>query len=243
MSFVVRIEQFDGPLDLMLHLIREKQLDIFNLDLAVLADQYIEYIHTMQKMNLDVASEYLVEMANLVEYKSKKMLPKNDEKLEGEYEEDKEKDLVDRLLEYQKFKDVSSQLDNLFEQRSLLHDKPQSDVVSQFAVQEEETYEKTSPYELTKAMKRVLNRYKLNNPYEISLQTQKISMEERSQQLIKKIKQYQGVFTLTDIMDDCEDVYDVVVTFLAVLQMVNDNYMEFRVKDEEVYFKRGVKYE
>ena len=75
MEFFITIEQFEGPLDLMLHLIKEKELDLFDLDINILTDQYIEYLHTMEKMRLDIASEYLVELASLIEYKSKKLLP------------------------------------------------------------------------------------------------------------------------------------------------------------------------
>ena len=98
MSFVVTIDKFDGPLDLMIHLIKEKDLDIFDLDISQLADQYIDYIHQMQQMRLDVASEYLSELAGLIEYKSKKLLPAQESELIDDYEEQK-MDLVQRLIE------------------------------------------------------------------------------------------------------------------------------------------------
>jgi chromatin segregation and condensation protein Rec8/ScpA/Scc1 (kleisin family) len=75
-EFIITIDQFDGPLDLMLHLIRENKLDLFNLDILALTNQYVAFIRAMEELNLEVASEYLVEMANLLEYKSKKLLPK-----------------------------------------------------------------------------------------------------------------------------------------------------------------------
>ena len=88
MSFTVETTKFDGPLDLMLHLIKEQQLDIFDLDMEVLTDQYINYLQTMEKLELEIESEYLVELATLIEYKSKKLLPKKNEELEDDYEED-----------------------------------------------------------------------------------------------------------------------------------------------------------
>ena len=89
-EFKVTIENFDGPLDLMLHLIKEKELDLFDLDVNVLTDQYMAYLNAMNEMHLEVASEYLVELASLIEYKSKKLLPKDQSELEDEYEEDDE---------------------------------------------------------------------------------------------------------------------------------------------------------
>ena len=93
-EFKVTIEDFEGPLDLMLHLIKEKELDLFDLDVNVLTDQYIAYLDTMKDMHLEVASEYLVELVSLVEYKSKKLLPKDDSELEDAYEEDPDRKSV-----------------------------------------------------------------------------------------------------------------------------------------------------
>ena len=104
MAFAVETVKFEGPLDLMLHLIREQQLDIFDLDMDILTDQYIEYIHKMERLEIDIESQYLVELATLIEYKSKKLLPKPSEEIESEYEEDPKERLIRRLIEYQKFK-------------------------------------------------------------------------------------------------------------------------------------------
>ena len=84
MGFEVETRKFEGPLDLMLHLIHEQQLDIFDLDMEILTDQYIAYLHSMEELQLEIESEYLVELASLIEYKSKKLLPRK----EGEEEID-----------------------------------------------------------------------------------------------------------------------------------------------------------
>ncbi len=243
MSFVVTIDQFDGPLDLMIHLIKEKDLDIFDLDIAELADQYIAYIHQMQQMHLDVASEYLVELAMLIEYKSKKLLPVQENDLIDDYEEQK-KDLVERLIEYQKYKEITAQFDQMYRERAQMHDKVQSEIASDW-ISGETSYKDTSPYELIKAMKRVLNRYAMANPYEVSVTTQRTTAEEREKQLVKRYRSYdrKQSFTLSEMMEDCRDVYDVVVTFLAVLNMVNNSYLVFAINKDEVYFKKGVNYE
>ena len=87
MGFEVETLKFEGPLDLMLHLIHEQQLDIFDLDMEVLTDQYIAYLHAMEDLQLEVESEYLVELATLIEYKSKKLLPRHSDDLEDDYED------------------------------------------------------------------------------------------------------------------------------------------------------------
>ena len=105
-EFSVTINQFDGPLDLMLHLIHEKELDLMNLDVNELASQYIAYIHSMQRLHLEIAGEYLAQLASLLEYKSRQLLPNSKEELEDHYEQDTREALVRRLLEYRQFKEI-----------------------------------------------------------------------------------------------------------------------------------------
>ena len=129
MDFLITLDQFEGPLDLMLHLIKENKLDLFDLDMNVLATQYIDYIHAMQNMHLEVASEYLSELASLIAYKSKKLLPRETVEVEEEYEEDQRDQLVARLLEYQRYKEVSLALKEDYEQRQLHFSRPVSSLV------------------------------------------------------------------------------------------------------------------
>ena len=152
MDFKVTIDQFDGPLDLMLHLIKEEQLDLFDLDISKLTDQYLNYIHAMQQLHLDIASEYMVELATLIEYKSRKLLPDVKEELEDDYE-DESQQLVERLIEYQKYREVTSQFENLYRERLQMHDKPISEIAGEW-VKSDDSFAETSPYELIKAMEK-----------------------------------------------------------------------------------------
>ncbi|HPX33048.1 MAG TPA: segregation/condensation protein A [Erysipelotrichaceae bacterium] len=237
MEFFVTIEQFEGPLDLMLHLIKEKELDLFDLDINILTQQYVEYIHAMEQMKLDVASEYLLELATLIEYKSKKLLPNEAAELDDNYQQQQEVDLVNRLIEYKKFKEVSIKLDDLYQERNLKFDKPQSEIVNQW-IDINENYESTSVYELIKAMNRCLKRFQLSQPYEVNITQKRISIEDRKKQLKINIKKFNEVFALSNTMYDCRDLYEVVITFLAILDLVNENVLSFTIKDDEVYFKK-----
>ena len=143
MDFLITLDQFEGPLDLMLHLIKENKLDLFDLD-----------IHAMQNMHLEVASEYLSELASLIAYKSKKLLPRETVEVEEEYEEDQRDQLVARLLEYQRYKEVSLALKEDYEQRQLHFSRPVSSLVEEWKVPvESDTLEAQSPYDLMKAMR------------------------------------------------------------------------------------------
>lgn len=239
MGFTVETTKFDGPLDLMLHLIKEQQLDIFDLDMEVLTDQYIKYLHEMEKLELEIESEYLVELATLIEYKSKKLLPKKAEELEDDYEEDPKERIVRRLLEYQKYKEISSELYEAFNERQEQFAKPLSiDNVNNNLVDEQKL--EGNPYDLLKAMTKVLRRLQLSKPIETKLTAKEISTEDRILEIKSRLSSLPSTFSFDNLVDDCHSVHEVIVTFLAILDMAKDHYLVFSVDDnEEIWFKRG----
>ena len=178
MAFEANIEKFNGPLDLMLHLIREEKLDIFDLDMELLCEQYLNYINTMIDLKLEVESEYLVELTTLLEYKSKKLLPKReDETLEDNYEEDPKERLIRRLLEYQRFKEAAEQLEDRFIERQSQYAKAMSDSESLIKVDEVKVYE-GEVRDLWRAMNRVLRRQMIARPLSTKLATKEVSIED-----------------------------------------------------------------
>ena len=240
MSFTVETTKFDGPLDLMLHLIKEQQLDIFDLDMEVLTDQYINYLQTMEKLELEIESEYLVELATLIEYKSKKLLPKKTEELEDDYEEDPKERIVRRLLEYQKYKEVSNELLEAFNQRQEQFAKPLSiDSINTNNLVDDQKLE-GNPYDLLKAMTRVLRRMELSKPIETKLTTKEISTEDRILEIKCRLSTVTKTFNFDKLVDDCHNVHEVIVTFLAILDMAKDHYLVFSTDDnDEIWFRRG----
>src|SRR5512136_1740938 len=108
--YTFRLEGFEGPLDLLLHLIQKNELDIFNIHIALITEQYLEYLHLMKVLNLDMAGEYLLMASTLLHIKSKMLLPKSSEG-EEEEGEDPRAELVRRLLEYQKYKEAAAELE------------------------------------------------------------------------------------------------------------------------------------
>ena len=240
MSFTVETTKFDGPLDLMLHLIKEQQLDIFDLDMEVLTDQYINYLQTMEKLELEIESEYLAELATLIEYKSKKLLPKKIEELEDDYEEDPKERIVRRLLEYQKYKEVSSELLEAFNQRQEQFAKPLSiDSINTNNLVDDQKLE-GNPYDLLKAMTRVLRRMELSKPIETKLTAKEISTEDRILEIKSRLSTLPKTFNFENLVSDCHNVHEVIVTFLAILDMAKDHYLVFSTDDnDEIWFRRG----
>ncbi|MCR4951214.1 MAG: segregation/condensation protein A [Solobacterium sp.] len=239
-DFKVTIEQFDGPLDLMLHLIREKELDLMDLDLNVLTDQYIAYLDSMASLHLEIASEYLVELATLIEYKSKKLIPGAKDELEAESEEELKARLVRRLLEYQQFKEVSSGLQYLFDSRQKRMTIPVSSEVQQWGIPEEEIRYSGNPYDLMKAMRRVMMRMQLAKPIETKLTVKEISMEDRELEVRAKLDRLPSTFRFEQLLDDVHDLPMFIVTFLSVLDLARQRKLVFTVdEDEVIWFSRG----
>lgn len=241
MSFQVALDHFNGPLDLMLHLIKEKKLDLFNLDLDILIEQYIEFIHAMEASHLEVASEYLVELANLVEYKSKRCLPIAEPTLDVEsYQKDTKDDLVRRLIEYQKFKDISATLSSRYTERLDQFEKPADRLLMEAEVDVLSTVD-SDIYELIRAMQRVVNRFKISHPHQARILKTEISLDARIEQLRQRLDPQQIHYDLVWLMSDVADLNQFIVTFLAVLELIHQGDLLIdHITETSVYFKLGV---
>ena len=122
----VTINDFNGPMDLLLHLIKQSKMNIFDLKLEVIIDEYLEYINSQVELNLNVASSYLVMASELIEIKSKMLLPKSDD--DSEEEEDPKENLINRLIEYQKYKDQVDKFKELEYSRNMYYTKIPSNI-------------------------------------------------------------------------------------------------------------------
>ena len=240
MAFQVNVQQFEGPLDLMLHLIKEHELDLFDLDISVLADQYLNYLNQMDHLHLEVESEYLVELATLIEYKSRKLLPKDDSQLNPDYEEDPKERLVRRLIEYQQFKEVSQALNDLHQERLLHLSRPLSLESEQWVKAESNEKLSGNPYDLVKAMMKCLRRAQLSKPIETRYTKKELSVDDRKLQITARLRNLPKTFTFENLLEDCASVHESIVTFLAVLELAKNQILVFSVDDKDtIWFERG----
>lgn len=239
MGFTVETLKFEGPLDLMLHLIKEQELDIFDLDMEVLTDQYIKYLHEMEKLELEIESEYLVELATLIEYKSRKLLPKKSDDLQDDYQEDPKERLVQRLLEYQKYKEVSYILNESFLQRQEQLSKPVTLDINANNNLDDQKIE-GNPNDLLRAMNKVLRRLQLAKPIETKVTTKEISTEDRILQIKSRLSDLPKTFDFNTLTSDCHNLQEYVATFLAILVMAKDHVLVFNVdENDDIWFKKG----
>lgn len=241
-NFNVTLDQFSGPLDLMLHLVKDKKLDLFDLQVDVLIDQYISFLDSVEN-KLDIATEYLYELAALVEYKSKKCLPVDPKPLEvGDYEEDTKDQLVRRLIEYQQFKDISQTLNERFLLRQKQLEKPMEKQILEIAEDENIRFVHADQSDLLKAMQKCLLRFNYSHPNQVRITKTEMSIEDRSEQMILMISTLKEPFFFEDMIQDVEDQSILIVTFLAILELNRRDVLEFWDENSEVYFRRGKMY-
>ena len=222
MDYTVKIQEFEGPLDLLLHLIKESNIDICDIKIEEVTDQYLNYIHQMEKLNLDIASEYLVLAAELIEMKSQVLLPKQKLENDDDYEEDPRQALIDRLLEYQKYKEVSEELKELCQERKTMLTKESSDLRKyQDGVA---TYSQMNVEDLMLAFNKFLERQALNRPLNTKITTKEYSVENRCAE-IKTLLHHKKRLEFTELFDIMSKDY-IVVTFLSILELAKNRTLK-----------------
>lgn len=241
MNFEVSFEQFSGPLDLMLFLVKDHKLDLFDLNIELLADQYIAFINNAHENKLDIATEYLSELAGLIEFKSKRLLPRDTSLLDADDVDSEEQDLVRRLIEYQRYKEVSIELAQRFEERSKQFSKPVStDLFKSIKTQLNETitYEQT-PYDLMNAMAKVMARFKLSNPLDVSFESKELAIDDVIDDLRARFSNFK-LMSLDDVLNHSRTIQHAIVTFLAVLDLIRMGEIGLSYKDDVIYLKGTV---
>ena len=216
LRYETKLEAFEGPLDLLLHLIKESKLDIHEIKISEITGQYLAYIKAMEELHLEVASEYLVMAANLTLIKSKKLLPKEESSLEDEYEEDPEAALIRRLLEYQLYKGSLDEFRRLEEERGRFYTKPPIDF-SEYIDEHLQLDLNYDVSELILAFEKLLRRKKLEMPIETTIVTEKVTVSSRIDAIKSKLKM-KGQIKFSQLFERYDKSY-VVVTFLAMLEM------------------------
>ena len=216
MNYTIEINNFEGPLDLLLHLIKKAELDICEISIVEITKQYLDYINLMESMNLNIASEYLTMAAELIEIKSSILLPKKKIDNEDDYEEDPKENLINRLIEYEKYKEISEVLKKYEQDRKELYTKKPTDLEIYNTVTNEIS-ENFDLNDLMSALNKMLDRKKLDKPLNTKITNREYSITERSNQ-IKNILKNKKQVEFTDLFDIYSKDY-IVITFLFILTM------------------------
>lgn len=218
-EYRVSLDQFEGPLDLLLHLIKEKEMDLENLELSRITQQYLDYLHQFSAVNLEIASEYLVMASYLIELKSKLLLPIEVVKIDEEYEEDPRTALIKRLIEYKKYKDVVDDFKEKYESRQQFYIKPSSSM-EEYAIDTTNLIpDNLQIYDLMKAMQKMYQRKILSTPLITSVGKKEISIDDRCDEIRHYFKNHHRVHFEELFHHPSRHFF--VVTFLAILTLVN----------------------
>ena len=224
----IRLPEFEGPLDLLLYLIRREKIDIHDIPIAPITRQYMEYLDLMKELNLDVAGEFMVMAATLIHIKSKMLVPVNPTEAEGEEEtEDPRDELVRRLLEFQRYKEAAGLLHQKREIRAATWTRPDT-ALPAFDDAGEEMLE-AGLYDLIGAFKELLERRKTLLAHEVEHEGK--SVEERMEELLDMLREGQSLEFL-ELFASEETKAGMILTFLALLELI-------RLKRIKVY-QRGL---
>jgi segregation and condensation protein A len=215
LPYQVRIDNFEGPLDLLLHLIKKSEINIYDIPIALIAKQYLEYLEAMKDLNLTVAGEFLVMAATLLQIKSKMLLPVDETTEDEEDGPDPREELVRRLLEYKKFKEAARQLDNQERMWRDLYNREENPVV---AVESDETpLEDISLFDLVDALNGILER----NPGKqlLEILPDNLTVRDRMNAILEALEGQESV-TFSSLFESSSHRLVVIVTFLALLELI-----------------------
>jgi segregation and condensation protein A len=214
-AYPVRLANFEGPLDLLLHLIKKHEVSIYDIPIVLITKQYLEYIDLMQDLNLDVAGEFLVMAATLIHIKSRTLLPRQDPAQEDP-EEDPREALMRRLLEHQRYKAAAELLHDRETLRSAQWTRPDGPI-AEIAGEAPEPEIEVDLFSLMSAFRAVVERAK-QRP-RIYLPTEQIPIEDRIEQLMTRLSETEAC-GFEDLFADVESRAGLIVTFLALLEMI-----------------------
>lgn len=226
----LKLEVFEGPLDLLLHLIKENKMDIFDIEIESITRQYLDYIHKMKEQNLDIASAYLVMASELTLIKARMLLPRPKVDEEETEEEDPREELVARLLEYQAYKEITKTLKENESKRQEIHTKLPENINNYIEENTLITGEGSLDL-LVDAFKKFLVRKSEEKPLSTKVTMKEITVSSRKLE-IKSILKKEKKVSFFKLFPVSTKEY-IVATFLAILDMARNK--ELLIKQEELF--------
>lgn len=245
MKMLYKLDIFEGPLDLLLHLIDKAEVDIYNIPIREITDQYLEYVQAMQELELDVASEFLVMAATLLSIKSKMLLPKPpvielDDELYAEEDIDPRMELVQKLLEYRKYKSIADELREKEVARSQVYTREPEDLTPFLSKKQENPVQGLSIMDVFIAFQRTLRRMSSRTSV-ARIRRDEISVKDRMKEILTMLDLRKKLF-FSKIFEYELEREEIVVTFLALLELMKRNVItchQSRTFEEIVILPRG----
>ena len=217
MTYKLKLEMFEGPLDLLLYLIKKDEVNIYDIPIAQVTEQYMEYIEMMKMLNLDTVGEFLVMAATLIHIKSKMLLPHDPSAVEPQ-EEDPREELVRRLLEYKKFKEIADDLKGKESIRQDLFSRiVDTEKANELKEDAKEVYYDVSLFDLINALTSTLRRLPEETPYEIV--QEEYTVDQKIHMILHRLMDRERI-VLSELLADSKSKMEVIVTFMSVLELI-----------------------
>lgn len=220
-----KLDTFEGPLDLLLHLIDKSEVDIYNIPIKEITDQYMEYLDAMQELELEVTSEFLVMAATLLSIKSQMLLPKppviemdyDDYMMDDDY--DPRAELVAKLIEYRKYKAIADHLRDKEQERSLIYTREPEDLTPFVSTVVENPVKGLHVADLVQAFQRALRRMTSRNMV-AKIRKDEISVKDRMKEVVQLLENAGGKLLFSRLIDHDASKEGIVTTFLAMLELM-----------------------
>lgn len=228
MDYSIKINEFEGPLDLLLHLIKESNINIVDIEINEITRQYLDYINKMEELNINVAASYLVMAAELMEIKSKSLLPIDEKETDNEDEEVVSKEnLINKLIEYQKYKEMINTFKDMESDRQKIYVKS-PEKISNYVDNIIKNDNDTSVDDLVAAFKKFLERIDKEKPITTKITNKEYSVKERKKGIRNILRERKKVL-FTELFEE-KNVSYIVVTFLSILEMTKEK--EITIKQD-----------
>ncbi len=231
MEYTIHLENFSGPMDLLLHLVKQTKLDIYEINMSEIIENYLTYIKELQTLNIDVGGEFILMASSLVHLKSKLLIGKTNEEetTEDEYTIESEEDLKNKILEYEKYKNITKELQELEEKRSTIYTKVPENL-KDFAVKEKMINEEgITPEALMEALLNIEKRLHYKEPIETKITRKEISIKEQVLRIRNILKQRKQI-PFEELFEIKSKEY-IIAAFLAILEM--SKHKEIRLFQKE----------
>lgn len=235
MSYKVKLQSFEGPFDLLVYLIENAEMSIYDIEISQITSQYLEYIKAMEEMDIAVSTEFMVLASSLIEIKSKTILPRVSTGVDGVVEEDPRDELVSRILEYKRFKKAAEVLKEQEELSENIFFKPQEDLSEH--INNPDEYLSLDLKQFANAFTAFIDkkqRVEAVRKHYTRIEREKATMEGRITFIVNKLRQKIGrAFKFGELVPNKKDRYDVVVTFVSLLEMAKQRVVD--VKQTRTY--------
>jgi segregation and condensation protein A len=245
-SYTIHLEHFEGPFDLLLFFIQRDELDIYDIPIAKITDDFLAFLRQMEELNIELASEFILVAASLMRIKAKMLLPRKAVNEAGE-EIDPREELVARLMEYKRFKDVIVELREMEERRGKIFARGNS--IDEMQIQANQALvdielESLTLFNLFKAFQKVLNRQKENKKAIHTIVRYNYTIRGQQRQIFDRLMQYDRP-SFEELFEDLENRIHAIVHFLALLELANMQILRVVQGDDinQFWIERGVDFE